>query len=24
MLRQVPEQCPYCHSIYTPPGKFED
>lgn len=24
MIKQVPEQCPYCHSLYTPPGKFED
>ena len=23
MLRQVPERCPYCHSLYTPPGKFD-
>jgi uncharacterized CHY-type Zn-finger protein len=22
MLKQQPEQCPYCHSLYTPPGKY--
>ena len=24
MLKQVPEKCPYCYSLYTPPGKFSD
>jgi rubrerythrin len=23
MLKQVPEQCPYCRSLYSPPGKFD-
>ena len=23
MLKQVPEQCPYCHSLYSPPEKHE-
>jgi hypothetical protein len=23
MLKQVPEQCPYCRSLYSPPEKFE-
>jgi hypothetical protein len=22
MIKQVPEKCPYCHSLYTPPGKY--
>ena len=22
MLKQMPEQCPHCHSLYSPPGKF--
>ncbi len=24
MIRQVPEKCPYCHSLYNPPGKFSN